>query len=238
MDHFKRLAKRSVFPLMIGVSLMAGRLIPTFYDWTESDQSRLSPLVPQTAVGLFLFGIIACFVLPWVHFEHEPSATSRGGTVQFTIRSILATIAVIAVFLAAFRKTPMLAVSGGLHAVAMCYVVRFWTLHRSLRWPVASLLACMYFPFAWIVSSSAPFHLSDSLQCFGLPAIFFVILLGGLVHHHPDSLAWLSIPLTSAELLVGVWLISLGPRRSIACLVFVLIASLFGSFVLNALLRA
>ena len=133
----------------------------------------------------------------------------------------------------------MLAVSGGLHGIALYYVVRMWFLSRSIRWPVASLLACMYFPFAWIIPWSERSNVLPEMlwMASGLPAFFFTLLVGSLFRQHPQELAWLSMLLTSAELLIGVWLIGLGPRRFIAYFVFLLIASIFGSFTLNALVR-
>jgi hypothetical protein len=204
MEFLKRLAKLAVFPLIIGVTLVVGRLIPAFYDWTGSDQSRSSPLVAQTAVGVLLCGIIVCLTLPWLPIEFDPPAADRGGV----------------------------------HAIALCYVVRLCVLCRSVRWPVASLLACMYFPFAWAISSIDQPNVFHILSAFALPAIFLILLVGGLLHQHSENLVWLSMVLTSVELLIGVWLLRLGLRRFIAYLVFVLIASRYGSFVLHALMRA
>ena len=181
----------------------------------------------------------ACLALPWLHIEYDPPTTNRVGKFQFKIRTILVMTAVVAVFLAAFRKMPMLAMSGSLLGITLCYVVRFWVLFRSFRWPVASLLACMYFPFAWTVSWS---YLSDAppatlWMASGLPAFLFTMLVGRLIQEHSRDLAWLLMLLTSAELGIGVWVIQLGPRRFVAYLVFVLIASIFGSCILNALMR-
>jgi hypothetical protein len=49
---------------------------------------------------------------------------------------------------------------------------------------------------------------------------------------------WLAVLLTGAEMTIGAWIIRLGPRRTIAYIVFVLLMSTFGSFVLHALMRA
>jgi hypothetical protein len=239
MEYLKRLAKRWVFLLMIGVSVVVGRMIPAIYDWTGTDQSRMSPLVPQTAAALLVCGLITCLMLPWLRVEHDPPATDQAGTIQFSLRTILATMAVLGVFLAVFRDTPMFAISGGVHAVVVYYVAQFWILHRPFRWSVASLVACLYFPFAWIVSwSDITLSTEFFLASFGLPGLFFVVLVGNVLRQNLKELAWLSMALTSAELLVGVWLIRLGPRRSIAYFVFTLIASIFASFILHALMRA
>jgi hypothetical protein len=71
----------------------------------------------------------------------------------------------------------------------------------------------------------------------GLPAFFFAMLFGSLTRQHSQELGWLAMLLTSAELVIGVWIIRLGTKRFIAYLVFVLIAAIFGSFMLNALVR-
>ena len=65
-----------------------------------------------------------------------------------------------------------------------------------------------------------------------------MMIIGRWVGQHGEELFWLSTLLTSAEIVIGVWMIRLGPRRTIAYLVLVLLISTFGSFVLNALLRA
>ena len=191
MEYFKGLARLPVFPLIIGVSLVVGRLIPAFYDWTGSEQSRPSPLIFQTAVGVLLCGIMACLALPWLHIEYDPPTTNRVAKVQFTIRTLLVMTAVVAVFLVAFRKTPLLAVSGGLHGIALCYVVRFWILFHSFRWQVASLLACMYFPFAWIIPWSERSNVLPEMlwMASGLPAFFFTLLVGSLFRQYPQELS-------------------------------------------------
>ncbi len=140
MQYFKRLAKLLIFPLLIGVSLAVGLLIPAFYDWTGSDQSRPSPLIFQTAVGLLLCGIMVCMALPWLSIAYDPPPTHRARKVQFTIRTILVMTAVVALLLVLFRNKPMLAVSGGLNVIAWCYVVRVWILFRSFRWPLSSVV--------------------------------------------------------------------------------------------------
>jgi hypothetical protein len=115
VEYLKRLAKRSVFLLMIGVSLVVGRMVPAIYDWTGTDQSWMSPLVPQAAVALLLCGLITCLALPWLRMEHDPPTT--GGAVQFSLRTILAGMAVIGGFLAVFRDTPLYAISGSVQAI-------------------------------------------------------------------------------------------------------------------------
>jgi hypothetical protein len=221
--------------MLVGVSFVVGLSIPAFYEWTGSDQSRPSPLIHQTGAGLILLAVTAMSLLPWLPIQHDPPPIERRGKIQFKIRTILVTTAAVAACLAVFRETPLIAASGCLYAAVLCYVVRLWILCRPLGWQVSALLACMYFPFAWVVSFDELLNFVAGIP--GLPAFFLTLLFGSLLLQHTQNLTWLSMLLASAELVLGVWMIRLGPRRTIAYLLFVLITSIFGSFVLNALTR-
>ncbi len=233
----KRLPGILIYPLLIATSVLVGWLIPAFYDWTGSDQSRPSPLIGQTALGLVVGGIIVCLALPWVPIAVEPRDTDRAVPVRFKIRTVLIVTATVAVVIAALMRYPMV-VSGGLYGITLCYVVRYWILFRRYRWPTAALLACMYLPYVWIVLDDAPDIRPAVLwMASGLPAFLPSMLISGLLRQHAQELNWLLLVLTCVECLFGIWLIHLGPRRTIAYLVFVLLLSLFGSFALNALMR-
>ncbi len=97
----------------------------------------------------------------------------------------------------------------------------------------------MYFPFAWLVSYDELGSFSPAMiwMAAGLSAFFPTVLISSLVRQHFENLVWLSMLLSGAELGLGLWIIRLGPRRTIAYLLFVLLVSTFGSFVLNALVR-
>ena len=236
--EFKWPTRLPIFPLMIGVSLGVGLLIPAFYDWTGSDQSRPSPLIFQSAVAVLLCGIITCSILPWLKLAYDPPTNIPYRKFQFKIRSILMFTAVVAVFLVAFNKLPVIAVSGGLYGLALCFVTRYCILFRAFRWPLASLFACMYFPFAWIASWDELTQAPEMIwMASGLPTLILAIPIGRLFQQHAQDSAWLSILMAGAELVIGVWLIRLGPKRFVAYLVFVLMVSVFSSFILNALAR-
>ncbi len=239
MANLKPLTRLPIFPFLVGLSLAVGWLIPAFYDWTGSDQGRPSPLVSQAAIGLILFGLIVCAALPWLPIAPDSPANERIGTLRFGLRTILLMTAVIAMFLTAFITLPRLAVSSVLYGIALGYAVRFWILFRLFRWRVAALLGCMYFPFAWLVTFDERSTLLPAILWIapGLPAFVPTLLVGTVAHQNSRELAWLLTLLASAELVVGVWIIRLGPRRAIAYLLFLLITSIFGSFALNALVR-
>ncbi len=94
-----------------------------------------------------------CIALPWLPFVRDPSTVDGSGKFQFKLRTILIVTAVVAVLLAAFRQKPLLVLGNGLFAFALFKAVQFWISFRNIRWRMISLLACMYFPFAWIVNS-------------------------------------------------------------------------------------
>jgi hypothetical protein len=152
---------------------------------------------------------------------------------------MLAITAAFAMAIAALIRFPMV-VSGSLCAIAFCYVVRFWILYRHYRWQTAALLACMCLPFVWIIAYDELDNLLPAIlwMASGLPAFFPACLIGSLIGQNSHDVMWLSVLLTGAEIVIGIWIIRLGPRRTIAYLVFVLLMSTFGSIGLNALVRA
>lgn len=239
MEISKRFASLPIFLMLIAVSFLFGWFIPAFYDWTGSDQSRPSPLIGQTAWGMTAVALIVWSVLPWLPIADASQETEPAVRVRFKLRTLFAVTGVAALVIAAITRIPTL-VSGGLCVITLCYVVRHWILHPRHRLPITALLACMFLPFVWIVGYR---ELSNILPTIlwaapGLPSVLPMMIIGRWVGQHGEELFWLSTLLTSAEIVIGVWMIRLGPRRTIAYLVLVLLISTFGSFVLNALLRA
>lgn len=100
-----------------------------------------------------------------------------------------------------------------------------------------TLLACLWLPFSWILTSDPP-AIPALLGLFaGMPALLPAEVISNLAGHNHDLL-WLAILLTGIEISVGTRIIRVGPRSTIAYLVFVLLMSTFGSFGINALMRA
>jgi hypothetical protein len=231
--------KRIIFPLLIAISLGMGLLIPGYHDWTGSEQSRPSPLLLPTAGCLLLSAIIACGLLRWLPVDDQRAPSEKAQKTQFQIRTILVITALAAILLVALAKLPLLAVSSVLQILALGYLVRSWVRDAPSRWPAAALLSCMYLPYAWIVTWNDLTSAWPEILwlAFGLPSFLLTLLVGGLLQQHPQNLQWLSMLLTSGQLAAGVWVIQVGTRRLIAWLIFSLLASVFGSFILNALFR-
>lgn len=237
MDIRRWTERIPVFGLLFIVSGTVGWNIPAFYDWTGADQSRPSPLVGQTALLLVIMTLSACAALPWLSFKTH-AAEDTPLRMRFEIRSLLAVTAAIAVAVAAVRQFPLVA-SYGLFAIAFGYTLRFWIIFRQYRWQTLALLACMCLPFLWIVSSSSFRELLPSIlsMAAGLPTLLPTTVIGSLLEQHISDLLWLSILLSGVELAIGTWIIRLGPRRTIAYCLLVLLSSIIGSFGLNAAVR-
>ncbi|WP_425397907.1 hypothetical protein [Aeoliella sp.] len=227
-----------VYPSLIAISFVIGWFIPGFYDWTGSDQSRASPLVAQTAIGLLVGAILIWIVLPWLPIA-AGATTDKLPRPRFTSRTLLLVTAGIAIGVAVATRFPMV-VSGLLCAMVFGYAIWFSIRSSRHRWPTAALLACMIGPYVWIVFHDELESLFPAIlwMAAGLPAFLPAALLSSLWGHNLHEVTWLSVLLTAVELAIGIWLIRLGPRRTIAYLVLVLLMSTIGSFGLNALVRA
>jgi hypothetical protein len=238
MGSRRNIASFLIFPLLIAVSFLAGWFIPHYYDWTGSDQSRSSPLVGQTALGLIVGAIMIWAALPWLPVADDVSRPAQSFRVRFTTRTMFLMTAAVAVVIVTFTKFPLVA-SGVLCAFAFCYLVWFWFRFGQNRWQTTALLACMWLPFIWVVAWDELDYSSEILWLFaGMPAMFPAVMIGSLFGQNPNDALWLAVLLTGAEMTVGAWIIRLGPRRTIAYLVFVLLMSTFGSLGLHALMRA
>ncbi|MEZ6073113.1 MAG: hypothetical protein R3C10_23310 [Pirellulales bacterium] len=225
------IAKVPVYPVLIVVSFLVGYFIPGFYDWTGSDQSRPSPLVGKTAAGLLVGATLIWAILPWVPVADDAPGAQERRRIQFTSRTLLLLTTAIAIVLAVATRFPMV-VSSVLCALAFCHVVWFWIRSHSHRWQTTALLACLGFPFVWVLFHDELDNLFPAILWLaaGLPAFLPAALIGSLFGQNMNDVIWLAVLLTGAELAVGTWLIRLGPRRTIAYLVLVLLLSTFGSF--------
>lgn len=222
-----------VVPLVVGVS------IPSFYDWTGMDQSRPWPGMLATAGGILLSGIISCCLLPWLPIADERDPAEQTRKTQFQIRTVLIATGAVALMLVALMYLPKQIVGGCTVVAALGYIVRQSTGDPASRLPSAALLACMYLPYTWLLTwKSLSVGLVQMIGMFaGLPNFFPTLMTGGLLGQHSETLFWLSMVLTSGQLVFGAWLISAGPRRAMALMIYSLVLSIYGSFILNALVR-
>ncbi|WP_147868628.1 hypothetical protein [Stieleria maiorica] len=227
-----------IAPLLMATSLLVGWFIPDFYDWSGADQSRPAPVIGWTALGMLVTSIGVWIALPWIPFRPHPRQDDQIALTRFTLRTLAGITAVAAVVSAGIMTFPLLT-GYTVWGLVWVFAVWGWTRDRLPRLPAVALLACMHFPFAWVIRGGLP-GIGDGLATLvaGLPG-FFVTLFAGrfLIGQHIQELAWLSILISASELAVGLWIIRLGPKRGIAYCVLVLLISVYGSFTLNMLVR-
>ena len=98
----------------------------------------------------------------------------------------------------------------------------------------------MVSPYAWLVTY-------DELEIIleGIPVLFAAmptflpgLWLGSLASVERQDGPWVAYLLTATEILIGLWIIRLGPKRTLAYLLFVLQLSLISSLVFHALILA
>ena len=227
--------KSAVFALFAIVSLIVGCLIPSFYDWTGANQSRSTPIVGRTAIGILVAAALILFALPWFPVSADEREEPAPGGRQFNMRVILIITTVVAMAMALFPKSYSLVLGNAVYALSLLYAIQFCVTRRQLRWRVLTLLACMYLPFAWVVNHDL-LHMGLEL-ILGLPVLVPMLTISHFVRQHPEALAALASALAGFELVFGIWTIRRGPRWSIAFHLLALLLSTFGSFALNALTR-
>ncbi len=228
-----------IFPVLIVASLVLGWLIPGFYEWTGSDQSRPSPLIWQFALGMTFIGCVICLLLPWLPIPTQAQEETRESNQRFTLKNLLVLTTVIAIMIVALMKFPMVVsclLGGAAFANYAWLVVR----HPQLRLRAAALLSCMCLPFVWFIGYGEISNICRVLLgiAAGLPMLLPSAWLASWFGTNFHSAPWISVLLTGLELLVGTWVIRLGTKPAIAFLVFALLVSVFSSFGLHALVLA
>ena len=231
--------KRYVFALLAITSLVIGCLIPAFYDWSGSNQRYSPVIVGRTAIGLLVTVIAICMALPWLPLDDDQLESSNRRRLRFNIRTILIITTAIAAAMALLR-TPFLPLLGAAsYLCALAFAVHFWLMRPQFHGSFLSMLACMYLPFAWIVTASTFWRQGFSALHFAsaLPTVIPTFFVGQLLQEKSDDLIWLSTILTNAELVCGLWIIGQGKRLAIAYHLLVLLLSTITSFAVNALFR-
>lgn len=220
------------FSVLIGLSLIVGRSLPGFYEWTGSDQSRPSKLLWAVPLGITILTFLFCLAIPWLPIAPFPASQRTDKKLQFRVRTLLGLTAISAVLLAAIARYP-LATSSVISAGTFAYFV-FWTIRNpQYRWPAAALLACMTFPYAWLLEYKELDRLLPALLWIsaGLPAYFPSLLISSLLGARlPDSF-WPALLLTAGEVGLGLSMIRIGSKPAIAYCCIVALVSAFGSLV-------
>ena len=242
MREKAQLAKVVCFPGLLLGCFVFGWMIPTFYDWSGAQQSSSTPAANGAGWALVGFGILSWCVIPWLPNEaaaaEAAAAEKKNKPFQLNLRLLFAITTIVAIGIAGIINGP----------VAFCillwvaaFVGASWMVSAELSWKrqLSALLACMYFPFAWVLVWRTFRNMGWMmlLGTTGLPAFLPVVFLARSLGKHPDKFIWLAFPLTAIEIASGIWLIRTGPRRTTAYFVLVMLLSIYGSMFLNMGMR-
>ncbi len=212
--------------------------MPEFYDWTGADQSRPAPVIPWIAGGLVLGALVAIALLAWAHLQRSktPSASSSDGRASYRLLHILALMTAVALFIASGRWGSFFIATCVLQGIVYLTVLILSAGSSRYRFPTLFMFVVQVAPFAWTLRKSAALQNGPIVYFFlvGFPSIF---PLGFLVHPNHQSNFWIFMLASTLEFALGVWIGSRGRKRMLAYGLLVLTCSLFGSFLLHALLR-
>jgi len=226
--------------ILIGWMLIGGLcgwLIPEFYDWTGADQSRSVPLMWQVPLGMSLVAVVFCASLPWLAVTGWAEDCPRR-SLQFQLQTLLIGTAVVAVAIAVGTKYPV-AVANACFVLSVFAALGAALFCRQWRLPIAALLVCLFMPFVWLFGYEELSNIRLLLpMAAGLPNLLPAALVGYLLGWNLHEGGWVSILLTATQIVVGLGLIRLGTKRTVAYLLFSLLSALMSSLILNALLRA
>jgi hypothetical protein len=238
VSRFKLLRASTLLLLLILLGGISGWFVPAFYDWTGADQSRPSPLMWQVPLGVAFVATLFCVSLPWMPITGWTQATLKRPT-QFTLRSVLILTAAIAVLIAIGFRFPSV-VAGICFVSALAAALRSAILYRETRLPIAALLACMILPYVWVLGYGELHRLFPAIlwMSAGMPGFFPAALILRLVGSNLNEGSWVAFIVSAAQILLGLWLIRSGPKRTIAYIHFVMLSSLMGSLLFHALVRA
>jgi hypothetical protein len=243
MDREEWISKTVYFPGLLLGCFVVGWMIPTFYDWTGADQSYSTPAFDQMIWSLVGCGGLAWLVIPWLPLKKAPTRQSLGEKAspqttpkrfQFNLHALLVLTTIAAVLFAVIAS----------HFVAVCILI--WVVgfvagvgmivrHTSWKWQFSALLACMYFPFAWVFTSSAfnQMNVELLLGAVGLPSFVPTVFIGRLLDTRAQEILWLWVLMVAIELVIGFCMTQIGPRCTTAYFVLVMLMSIYGSLLLN-----
>ncbi len=230
MNLSKLSSRIPLFPLFIAVSLLVGWFIPAFYAWTGSNQSRPSPLLWTVPLWSAIASAAFCMALPWLPIKANPSCDARWTPIRFSVRTLLILTTGFAVAIPFFAKLPLL-VSGIVCGGAFAYLIAFCVRNPQHRVAAAALVACMILPYSWLVGYGELDRVLPALVAMvaGMPAFLPAAWLSQMFGQHIQESQWLAFLLTALEIVIGMWTIRLGPKRTIAYLLFVMHVSAVGS---------
>lgn len=239
MNRSERLRSPWAWVIAVALPILLGLLVPAYYEWTGSDQSRVPRVVPITMFAILGTALAATVAVPWLIPSRAISVAEVPQTQRFTLRALLLSVTAAAVAMGVFRSNPLMAL-GALFVVGVWGVlVRYAWRNPTLGWPVSAMFGCLYGPMTWVFTyGDLHIPLFESLALFvGLPPFLAVDFLGTLFQSHFDKSFWISHLATGLQLLLGAWLARSYPRIFIIFLLWSFVLAIIGSFGLNALVR-
>ncbi|MGB7325341.1 MAG: hypothetical protein WBD31_10760 [Rubripirellula sp.] len=234
MEISKLASRNPIFPqvmsLFIVVSLLVGWSIPGFYAWTDSDQSRPSPLLWKVPLWSAIAFAVFVVALPWLPITSNSLNDAPRSRMRFSVRALLMITAGVAVATALFAKFPLVSsaiVCAGAYTFSTWFCVR----NPQHRMAASALIACLILPYAWVVGYEELDRILPTLAVMiaGMPAFLPAALLSQMFGQYFQESQWLAFLLTAVELLIGIWMIRLGPKRTIAYLLLAMLISGVGS---------
>jgi hypothetical protein len=237
MVPIKPLRASSILIGLILVGGICGWSIPEFYDWTGADQSRPAPLMWQVPLGVSLVGLFLCVSLPWIPVTGWAEELPQR-SLQFQLKTLLIVTGAVAVAIATGTQFPVAVANA---CVVLALLAALWlTLHqRQWRLPIVALLTCLFMPFIWLLGYEELTNIRSILpMAAGLPNLLPAAFMGYLLGWNLHEGGWVSIVITAIQITVGLGLIRLGTKRTVAFLLVSLLSSLMSSLILNALVRA
>ena len=227
--------------LLIAGSFIAGVLVPYFYEWSDSDQSRMNPVVGWVAIGMLVANLVFVASLVVIHFRSRSrtqSESNQRNAFRLSIRAILIVTGLLALLLGVARQTHMSVAGYGIYALMLAYIIRKFVMESGLRWPILGMLGCQLGPFSWVLTGKMSFVPFFFLHWFALPGWVPSVIVSQWFWRTRTEFEFLLAPIFAGlGLLVGTVLLQLGLKRWIAYTLVLMTCSLFSSFVLNALVR-
>ena len=231
METLKRNRETLIFLSFIVVSAVAGWGIPWSFEWSNTQQGQVYPRIILLGIGLMAGGIALCFLLPRLLLPRHTSESNKQPPIwfRFTMRRVLVVIALTAIWVG---SSPQLEVAASrfLCISLLCYAGWLMRHHRADRWAVVALFSCMFLPYLWLAFDRSLMRMLETPAIIiGFPAFIPQLLIGVVIGQRTVEWFWMGALLTAIQMSVGFWMIRLGPKRTIAFLVYSLVASLLGS---------
>jgi hypothetical protein len=229
--------------LLAGISVAIGFFVPVLFEWGQKPASRSRlPTMERAAIAALVLTIVACALVVWLRKPAGNSPVAARPRLQFGLRGLFAATTVAAVLLAASRWLGVSLSSGLVVAAAFCAVG--WSLCQgaAVSWRVGALLACLFFPFVWMIAFNVPFGRTSGLVTaipFGpalLPAELIRVLTDASIG--PDGSASIAAVIVIGELALGAWLAGRGGKLWLVYLILVLLVSSVSSLGMHVGYRA